>query len=114
MNRLFLILLFALPLLIGGCSSTSDVTRYVIASTCVDCMGVVPQKCMLVKKGNDDNWLLFYSKIDGFNYEPGYEYVLDVKEEKNENPPADGSSIKYTLVKQISKIAKTEEPPIIE
>lgn len=69
---------------------------------------------MLIKKGDAQNWSMFYSKINGFDYEPGYEYVLDVKEERIENPPADGSSVSYTLVKQISKIAKTAEPPHVD
>ena len=45
----------------------------------------------------------FFNNIEGFNYEPGYEYLLTVSTTKIENPPADGSSIKYTLIKQISK-----------
>ena len=110
MKKLLFISSFILSLLLCQCTSTSNITRYIVASTCVDCMGVVPQKCMMVKKGDAQNWELFYSKIDGFKYEPGYEYVLDVKEEKIENPPADGSSIKFTLIKQVSKIAKTAEP----
>ena len=109
MKKIILIALLTLPLFIWRCASSSNITRYVVASTEVDCMGVGPQKCMMIKKGDDSNWLLFYGRIEGFDYEPGYEYVLDVKEERIENPPADGSSIKYILVKQISKIAKTAD-----
>ena len=114
MRKIILIALLALPLLIWRCASSSNITRYVVASTEVDCMGVGPQKCMMVKKGGDDNWTLFYGRIEGFDYVPGYEYVLDVREENIENPPADGSSVKYILVKQISKIAKTGEPPHVD
>ncbi len=114
MKKIFILIILALPLFIWRCTSSSNITRYVIASTCVDCMGVAPQKCMMVKKGDATNWELFYSKIEGFDYEPGYEYVLDVKEEVQEKPAADSSSIKYYLVKQISKTAKTATPPHVD
>lgn len=107
---LLIIAIITLPLLIDSCATADKAIRFTIASTCVDCMGVVPQKCMLIKKGDAQNWELFYGNIEGFSYEPGYEYILDVKEEKVDNPPADGSSIKYVLVKEVSKIAKTAEP----
>ena len=68
-----------------------------------DCTGVGPQKCMMVKENPDADYQYFYQTIDGFDYEEGYEYEIVVKEEKVENPPADGSSIKYTLVEVVSK-----------
>ncbi|PTT37503.1 hypothetical protein DBR28_09820, partial [Chryseobacterium sp. HMWF028] len=54
-------------------------------------------KCMQVKESTSAECTNFYSNIEGFTYEPGYEYVLKVKTEKITNPPADASSIKYTL-----------------
>ncbi|QQY34713.1 DUF4377 domain-containing protein [Chryseobacterium gleum] len=63
-------------------------------------------KCLQVKENDSENWTNFYSSIEGFTYEPGYEYVLKVKTEKIENPPADASSIRYTLVEQVSKTKK--------
>lgn len=81
----------------------------VVASRKGDCVGVAPQKCLLVKKGADTNWTFFYSQIEGFNYEEGYEYVLEVKEEKVENVPADASSLKYILVKEVSKTQTTSK-----
>ena len=69
----------------------------------VDCVGVAPQKCMLVKEYQDDDYTLFYDQIEGFDYEEGYEYKLVIREEQVENPPADASSIKWTLVSVESK-----------
>lgn len=63
-------------------------------------------KCLQVKEKETDLWENFYSNIEGFTYEPRFEYVLKVKTEKIENPPMDGSSIKYTLIKQVSKTKK--------
>ncbi|WP_027381703.1 DUF4377 domain-containing protein [Chryseobacterium daeguense] len=71
-----------------------------------DCTGIAPMKCLQIKEKPTDNWTIFYSNIAGFTYEPGFEYVLKVRTEKIANPPADGSSISYTLVKQVSKTKK--------
>lgn len=86
--------------------SGGDEKTFIVAPQTVDCTGVAPMKCLQVKETQSGNWTNFYSNIEGFTYEPGYEYVLKVKTEKIQNPPADASSIKYTLVKQVSKIKK--------
>ncbi|MCS3533148.1 DUF4377 domain-containing protein [Chryseobacterium sp. JUb7] len=85
----------------GGSEKT-----FIVGPQTADCTGVAPMKCLQVKETPTGEWTNFYTNIDGFTYEPGYEYVLKVKTEKIDNPPADGSSIKYTLVKQVSKTKK--------
>lgn len=79
---------------------------FIIGPETADCTGVAPMKCLQVKEKESDSWGNFYSNIEGFTYEPGFEYVLKVKTEKIQNPPMDASSIKYTLVKQVSKTKK--------
>ncbi len=69
-----------------------------VNSELVDCVGVGPQKCMLVKENFDSNWENFYDQIEGFEHQTGYVYKLKVMKTKIENPPADASSLKYTLV----------------
>jgi len=95
-------------ILISSCAS-KNVTRYTVASEYGDCVGVAPQKCLLVKKQNQTDWEFFYSSIQGFNYQEGNEYVIDVSEEKIQNVPADASSIMYKLVKEVSRTAKISE-----
>lgn len=56
-----------------------------------------------VEENPSDKWGYMYSDIEGFDYEPGFEYVLKVRTEKIANPPADSSSIRYALLEQISK-----------
>ncbi|WP_228401596.1 DUF4377 domain-containing protein [Chryseobacterium sp. PMSZPI] len=87
-------------------TSSADEKTFIVGPQTADCTGVAPMKCLQVKEKTSENWTNFYSNIEGFTYEPGYEYVLKVKTEKIANPPADASSIKYTLVKQVSKIKK--------
>src|SRR5690606_5447436 len=64
-----------------------------------------PVLTLLVQKGEDigtDNWTKFYTNIEGFDYVPGKIYNLSVMIEQINNPPADGSSLKYTLLEVTS------------
>ena len=67
------------------------------------CMGVAPQFCLLVKENPEDEYSLFYSVIEGFEFEPGFEYELLVNRQTVPNPPADASSFRWTLVEVVSK-----------
>ncbi|MFE3444108.1 DUF4377 domain-containing protein [Nocardia sp. NPDC059180] len=94
-----------------GCSSTTkadqpaadDTIRMYVAAEQVDCVGVAPMRCMQVRNAPEEDWQLFYDGIDGFTYEPGYEYELVVRVTPVENPPADHSSERYELVGIASK-----------
>ena len=94
---LFFVFVFTISL------SHAQTYTYTIAPEKGDCYGMRPMKCMQVKKEKATEWSNFYSAIEGFDYEPGYTYVIRVKEKKIKNPPADGSSIRYILKKVISK-----------
>lgn len=98
----------------SACLPTEKGTIYWVNSYKVDCMGVGPMKCMLVQKGEviaEGQWEFFYSKIEGFEYEPGFIYKLKVKEENLENVPADASSIKFTLMEVLEK--KQDDAPLL-
>lgn len=86
--------------------STGYKTLYVAPHTS-PCSGVGKTNCLLVKTDKDQaEWKYFYTNIEGFIYEGGYDYELLIKESKIENPPADASSIQYTLIKIVSKTKK--------
>jgi heat shock protein HslJ len=90
----------------GGEAATgtgSQVVTVYVGPEVVDCEGEGPQTCLLVKTDPDGEYGLFYSSIDGFNYEPGFEYELLVRVDPVENPPAGASSLAYTLVEEVSK-----------
>jgi len=81
---------------------------YWVNSLKSECTGVGSMECLQIQKGDElkpDGWTLLYSPIKGFEFEHGYVYKLIVKEEAvhAEQVPADGSSIKYHLVKVIQK-----------
>ena len=97
-------------MLFASCSTTKDSVRLTVASEKRTAMGAAPMEVFLVKEGEAPAWSFFYSKIEGFNYEAGYEYVLQVKKEDKKKPiPADASSIKYVLIEEVSKTKKTSE-----
>ena len=91
-------------------ADNNQVSLYV-APFWAPCVGVAPTICMQVRETTDGQWTNFFGKINGFDYEPGYSYKLLVKKETVENPPADGSSIRWTLVEEQSKSA-VEMPKI--
>ncbi len=96
-------------LLFTACSSTLSIEKtYWVNSKKVDCVGVAPMKCLQIQKGNSiqaGKWEYLYSNIEGFDFEEGFQYKLLVEEEETpkDEVPADGSSIKYTLVKVLEK-----------
>tara|TARA_B110000503_G_scaffold141820_1_gene236522 strand:+ start:5688 stop:6362 length:675 start_codon:yes stop_codon:yes gene_type:complete len=83
-----------------------------VASHFYDCVGVVPQKCLLIKFEDEDKWQLHYDGIQGFNFEEEYAYKLLIKKEilDPNNVLADASSVMYHLVKILDKkIFKKED-----
>ncbi len=64
----------------------------------VDCEGAGPQQCDVVSESADGETQLFYDSIAGFDPDDNTAYVIDVRVDDVDDPPADGSSKKYTLV----------------
>lgn len=81
----------------------ADVIRLTVKEELANCTGVAPQNCFQVKYKNSKNWEFFYSQISGFNYKPGYRYVIDVIRTKRKNVPADASAYTYKLKRVIQK-----------
>lgn len=80
-----------------------------INSAKLPCQGVGPMSCLQVQDGEkieEGRWQNFFSNIEGFEYEPGNIYKIVVAVEQLPPPiPADASSLRYRLVKVISKTA---------
>lgn len=106
------ILILTVAILTASCSAqkftASKPQIYWVNSLKVSCTGVAPMKCLQVQKNETiekEKWHNFYGYIDGFKFETGYIYKISVTEEKIDpsKVPADGSSIKYTLVEVLEK-----------
>lgn len=120
LNLLFLLLaVFA----ISSCSSDDDekkdsvkeITIYVSSETGESYgFNSTPEECMLVKFDNPNGeWEhIGLYRIEGFTYVKGHEYELRVKMTTLANPPADGYSHKYLLVKIVQdKLVKETGTP---
>lgn len=120
LNLLFLLLaVFA----VSSCSSDDDekkdsvkeITIYVSSETGESYgFNSTPEECMLVKFDNPNGkWEhLGLYRIEGFTYVKGHEYELRVKMTTLANPPADGYSHKYLLVKIVQdKLVKETKTP---
>ncbi len=77
-----------------------------VAPTKVDCVGVGKMKCLQVREAGG-KWMNFHSPIEGFDFQEGWRYRLQVAVAKVNNPPADGSSLRYSLVRILDKMPVT-------
>lgn len=94
-------------LLLAGCGSVFGSDEHLVldvAEGVVPCTGVGAQECLLVRARSEQDYHLFYGGITGFTPEPGYRYRLRVSRRAIANPPADGSSEEYRLVRVDSKV----------
>lgn len=75
-------------------------------------MGEGPHLVYLIQEGDNigtGDWSYLYDGVEGFDYEPEYIYDLKVRKINIDNPPADGSSLKYILVNVSSKEKVSED-----
>ncbi len=76
----------------------SEIITIKVAAQKRECMGVGPMECLVV---DGNNW---YSDIEGFEFEAGFEYELKI--EKNPRPepiPADANAFTYKLIEVLAK-----------
>lgn len=96
--------LLMLMMVLSTISFAQKTITMMIKENTVPCVGVGPMDCMQVKEGKAKTWSNFYSSIEGFKYEPGYQYKLSViKTKRTGNIPADASTYTYRLKKLLSK-----------
>jgi hypothetical protein len=69
----------------------------------VSCQGEAPQQCLQVRETKSQPYRNLYSSIEGFDYEPSYEYELRVEATFVPHPPADASAVRYRLLEVVSK-----------
>ncbi len=87
----------------GSPAAAPEVVRMWIGPELAECVGVGPMECMQVAYSEDGETQLFYGSIDGFEHVEGTSYVIDAQVTEVASPPADGSSLRYTLVEVVSE-----------
>lgn len=82
-------------------SPDAEVMEVSVGPELESCVGLYPMMCMVVDGG------LFYDAIDGFDFEPGYEYKLRIERYDAwpdvEEPPQDAGKYGYRLIEVIRK-----------
>ena len=104
-------MIFIIIISVFSCNNTdiaAEITGLRVNSYTVECYGEMDGNCLLVQEGDKigtEDWDYFYyeDSIVGFDYEPGYMYDLIVRKIRIEDPPQDGSSIRYELIRVVSK-----------
>jgi len=114
MTRTFASLLAVALLALGACAQTpavepaplvsagqGDVVEKVVyvASEVRPCTaGVARTTCLQVRETESQPWELHYFGYEGFEHKPGVEYRLRVRGAPVANPPADASSVRWSLI----------------
>jgi len=83
---------------------SNGVVRLFVQHHKASCQGEGVRLCMLVRDSDQSPWIYFYDQIEGFEYDWGYQYELRVQTTEIENPPADGSSMAFSLIDQVNKV----------
>ncbi len=96
--RLFLMAAIAVFCACGG----DHVETLTLGPYAVRCQGFVEQDCFLEYNADSGRWEFFYESIQGFNFEPGYFYTLEVRLE-DRGPIQDAGRYSYHLIKVIEK-----------
>ena len=84
-------------------NDTSEVVNLNLKHYLVPVTGLDLQLALLAQEGTDPTLRTFFSNIEGFTYELGFDYELLVRKSEIANPPADGSSIRYELIEIINQ-----------
>jgi len=83
----------------------TDEVYMLVAPNYVDTPGWIhPIKSLSVKiEGENEGWFPLYASIQGFEYEEGFSYRLFVRRSSVPDPPVDGSSVEYALIRIVEK-----------
>ena len=107
MNKYRLALTLALALLTFSCAGAPETEVLWVGGIRTEASAGAGKALVLnVIRGDyihGRTWENFYAPIEGFTYEEGYRKKIEVRVGTRENPPADGSALTYTLVRELEK-----------
>jgi len=67
------------------------------------CFGLFETTCLQVREPGASSYENFYGSIDGFDFQPGFRYLIRVGWHRVDPVPVDGSSRRYELIELLSK-----------
>lgn len=91
-------------------ADAGDIRTLYVGPQRAPCTGVAPMECLQVRESPDAPYTNFFDEIAGFEFAPGYEYELRVRVDEVEDPPADASSLRYTLVEVVNRTPVATTP----
>lgn len=70
-----------------------------------DCSYLGPRKCLLVRENDNERWTFMYEGVEGFTYESGYRYTVEVwRQTLPIDGIADALPYRYVLIRVIDKV----------
>ena len=86
----------------------------------MQCFGPFEQDCFMEYNEEAERWHFFYDGIEGFHFEPGYIYTLEVRLQDRGTEIQDVGRYSYHLIKIVDKVkapddfdyAKNEKPEL--
>lgn len=87
----------------GGPAVPADAVRWTVGPSLVECTGVAPMWCLQYRDAPGGPWKRHYGGIEGFEFRPGDEADLLVRFEPVARPPADASSRRTLLVREVER-----------
>ena len=73
------------------------------------CQGFVEQDCFMEYNEEAGRWHFFYDGIEGFDFEPGYIYILEVRLEDRGTEIQDVGRYSYHLIKIVDKVKAPDD-----
>jgi len=81
--------------------------RWFVDANRVPCEGEGVRECLRVRASKTEEWSLFYRTIEGFSFEPGFVYELELEAVPAPNAPADAPTTHLRLIKVLTKTKAT-------
>ncbi|MCB9257193.1 MAG: DUF4377 domain-containing protein [Chitinophagales bacterium] len=83
----------------GKSLESSTIEKWIIANKQVPCSEGSERLCYSIKKGSNGDYEIFEGVIEGFSYEPGYKYQLEIQSITTKK-----EGTKIILVKELFKL----------
>jgi len=94
-------------LLLTGCAEEEKAhppIKVQVASQQVGCVGITKQRCFEVRFDESESWQLLYDDIEGFEFEPGFTYWLEVQQQGQKQDDPNRSPMAWELVNVLQKV----------
>lgn len=100
----------SLALLLAACGNSDVDNKTVqvqVAPQEVACTGITKQRCLEVRFADNESWQLYYGSIKGFTFKPGFQYLLEVRQQHQQQDNPNESQLAWELVKEVSRTPVT-------